>query len=42
MVTSVTLRSDVAIEIPSVVDSALTFTKTSVTEVRVTVPDTSL
>ena len=42
MVTSVTLRSDVAIEIPAVEDSALTFAKTSVTEVRVTVPDSSL
>ena len=42
MVTSVTLRSDVEIEIPSVADNALTFSKTSVTEVRVTVPDTLL
>ena len=39
---SVTLMSDVAIEIPEVVERALTLSKRSVTEVRVTVPLKSL
>ena len=41
-VVSITWISDEAIEIPSVEERALTFSKLSVTEVRVTVPLKSL